>query len=58
MYKQIKFLEPLFFKVIKSNFQALFKENWQFSRQLEKSSTFQISIQIQALFKVSGNHDQ
>ena len=39
-----------------SNFQALFKENYHFSRQIEKSSTFQDRIQIQALFKVCGNH--
>ena len=37
-------------------FQALFKENFPFSRQVEKSSTFQDNIQIQALFKVCGNH--
>ena len=57
-HKQIRFLEPLFLKSIKSYFQALFKENWQFSKQIDKSSTFQDSIQFQALFKVSGNHDK
>ena len=57
LHKQTTFLEPIFFKAITSNFQALFKENWQFSRQIEKSSTFQDSIQIQALFKVCGNHE-
>ena len=46
---QIGFLEPLLFKPVKIHFQALFKENWQFSRQIKKSSTFQDSIQIQAL---------
>ena len=57
-YKQIKFVGPLFFKPIKSNFQALFEENCQFSRQIEKSNTFQDISQIQALFKVCGNHMQ
>ena len=47
---------PLIFQDYKSHFQALFKENFPFSRQIEKSSTFQDSIQIQALFKVCGNH--
>ena len=42
----------LFFKVTFSHFQALFWENISFSRQNEKSSTFQDSSQIQALFKV------
>ena len=46
----------LFFKPKKGNFQALLKENCQFARQIEKSSTFQDSSQIQALFKVCGNH--
>ena len=50
------FVGPLFFKPIKSNFQALFKENCQISRQIEKSSTFQDSSQIQALFNVCGKH--
>ena len=51
-HNQIKFLVPLFFKLIDSNFQALFKENCQFSRQIENSSTFQDRSQTQALFKV------
>ena len=55
-HKQIKFLESLIFNPINSNFQALFKENCQFSRWVEKSSTFQDSSQIQALFNVCGNH--
>ena len=55
--RQINFLGPLIFKPIKSHFQALFKENYKFSRQVEKSSTFQDNHQIQALFKVCGNHD-
>ena len=55
-HKQIMFVGPLFSKPIKSDFQALFKENYQFLRQIEKSSTFQDSSQIQALFKVCGNH--
>ena len=45
------------FQAHKSHFQALFKENYKFSRQVEKSSTFQDNHQIQALFKVCGNHD-
>ena len=36
--------------------KVIFKENFQFSRQIEKSSTFQDNIQFQALFKVCGNH--
>ena len=56
-HKQVRFVGPLFFKPIKSNFQALFKKNCQFSRQIEKSSSFQDCSQIQALFKVCGNHD-
>ena len=55
-HKKIEFLGPLFIKPINSNFQALFKDNCQFSRQIEKSSTFQDRSQIQALFKVCGNH--
>ena len=51
----MKFLGPLFFKPLNSNFQALFKENWEFSRQIEKSNNFQVS-QIQALSKVCGTH--
>ena len=35
---------------------SIFKENCQFSRQIEKSSTFQDNSQIQALVKVCGNH--
>ena len=54
-HSQIRFLVPLFFKTI-NDFQALFKENFPFSRHIEKSSTFQDRIQIQALFKVCGNH--
>ena len=53
--KHIKFLSPLFLKPIKSYVQALFKENCQFWRQIEKSNTFQESIQIQALFRDCGN---
>ena len=33
-------------------------ENCQFSTQIEKLSTFQDGSQIQALFKVCGNHDK
>ena len=44
------------FKALKSHFEALFKEKLSFSRQIEKSSTFRDSIQIQALFKACGNH--
>ena len=46
----------IIFQAHNSNFQALFKGNCQFSRQIEKSSTFQDRSQIQALFKVCGNH--
>ena len=59
MYKQIRFLEPFFSKAIKTwngHFQTLLKEKWQISRQIEKSSTFQHNIQIQALFNVCGSH--
>ena len=57
IHKPIKFLGPLFLKSVKIHFQALFNENCQFSRQIEKSSTFPDSSQIQAYFKVCGNHD-
>ena len=30
----------LIFQAHKNHFQSLFKENWQFSRQIEKSNTF------------------
>ena len=54
--KTLKFLGVIIFQAHNSNFQALFKGNCQFSRQIEKSSTFQDRSQIQALFKVCGNH--
>ena len=38
------------------NCQALFQENISFSRQNEKSSTFQDSCQIQTFFKVCGSY--
>ena len=50
------FCNPYFFQDTKNNFQAFFMENWQFSRQIEKSSTFQDSIQIQVVFKVCENN--
>ena len=55
-HKEIKFLGVIIFQAQNISFQALFKGNYQFSRQIEKSSTFQDRSQIQALFKVCGNH--
>ena len=50
----LKFIGPLLFKPINIYFQAFFKENYQFSRQFGKSSTFQNWSQIQALLRSVG----
>ena len=47
---------PLILKPINSHFQVLLNETSQLSKQIEKPSTFLDINQIQALFKVCGNH--
>ena len=39
IHKHIMFVVPLFFKPVKSTFQALFKENCQFSKQTEQGKS-------------------